>query len=310
MDPRRSLPDVFPVELWGMIKAHLSPTDLITQIHFFDFAESISDAIYRDGHPQMAAFWEALCLRNGLGFLADEDASGGEDVPEVNWEKVARECARHAHNCEYPGCGKTRLEENFAAMTPFSHDYSSWDEIGRSNILLRSTNGRCRDDGFSINPLLEHIAFKETTDDYESPREAEEETLLRYSRFEEQSLKTSLLCKHPIARRSFATFPPTLGMRLIGDFFPGAMGLSICSQRGLTVDSYAKGIHEKLDVEFKLQRFGNCEISQSHQRVSQIVSSAALCGGGCPSHGIVFDPSRLFATIPHMQHHPGRVWSW
>ncbi|KAH8107846.1 hypothetical protein BXZ70DRAFT_16470 [Cristinia sonorae] len=262
--PRRGPRDILPVELWAIIKTFIHPSDLLTHVSFFVVTESIADVLY--GNPQrQAAFWEALCLSNGLGCVAQDERNEETGAPNVPWGVVAIECAQNAVHCHHPECGLARLRENgmwdcssshilnssltnayysaVECMELIGHKYSSWDEIFRLNMLMNATRGRLQipDHTCLVNPLLKQIMFEREHEQSAVPSDATEESYLRP--YDEETVP-SRLCDHPIALRSFATFPPMLGMFFMGEMIPG-LGFKACSQLGVTVDSFVREIHKQ-----------------------------------------------------------------
>lgn len=101
----RNYLELLPLELWCMVKACFKPWDLRTHTCFYGALSDpstthLGSALYNDD-----AFWETLCVKNGLGVLPQEDPQ------EVDWKAVARECAEDAF-CDHPGCGDGQLQEN------------------------------------------------------------------------------------------------------------------------------------------------------------------------------------------------------
>lgn len=91
-----------------MIKAYFEPWDLRTHACLYTALSDssmthVANALYND-----EAYWETLCVKNGLGVLPHE-----EDPQNVDWKEVALECAEDAF-CEHPGCGNARLQANGA----------------------------------------------------------------------------------------------------------------------------------------------------------------------------------------------------
>ena len=101
---RRNLLDVFPVEMWTIIRSCLS-WDLPTQVSFYLFCEPIREFVYGD-QAKLAPFWEKLCVRNGIGI------SDYEGPKHVDWEDIVWKCWEHSMSCEHPGCGAKRLQMN------------------------------------------------------------------------------------------------------------------------------------------------------------------------------------------------------
>ena len=102
---RRTIFDLFPAELWLYIKSHFSEWDLLTHVAFSLISESLTEFLYGD-EDEEAAFWEALCFKNGLGVLPEEAANS------VSWKPVALDRMMDAFRCKHPACGVARLRVN------------------------------------------------------------------------------------------------------------------------------------------------------------------------------------------------------
>lgn len=103
--PRRDICDILPAELWLLVKSSIAPWDMVTHVSLFEISASVTDLLYGKG-TRRKAFWEAMCLQNGLGVLPNEHPKA------VAWEEVALECAMHARIRDHPECGTTRLDVN------------------------------------------------------------------------------------------------------------------------------------------------------------------------------------------------------
>ena len=235
MHRRHDISELFPAELWMMIKSCIAKWDLRTHACFFAVSSPLTEALYGDSEAQ-AAFCQALCLNNGIGLLPYEDPYS------VNWKHVVMECTREAF-CKHPGCGEKQLEENCACRDCRSricllkslHDVAS---------LLRNSGFRCMswsnfrrktlyrpvdDDTLpEASNIFQYLAFTgATADDSDDdddddddppvrPPPSLEEGYLRHPEFRDQELvkPTDLMINHVIAQRSFAVFPPVPRIRM------------------------------------------------------------------------------------------------
>ena len=122
--PKCDIRDILPAELWLLVKFFIEPLDLITHTSLSRISTPITEILYGNQYKR-AAFWEEVCLMNGLGILP------GEYPGVVDWEVVAIHAAVHTEFCDHPECGARRLEQNGALLWPQNCKYESLTSVRR-----------------------------------------------------------------------------------------------------------------------------------------------------------------------------------
>ncbi|GJE99931.1 hypothetical protein PsYK624_162070 [Phanerochaete sordida] len=222
-----------PNELLLAIKAHIDPADLLTHACYHQLCER-TEACYDDSAAE-PGFWRALVRANGLGLHALEGDS------ERTWVRVGVQCAEHAWTCREGACGVARLEDNRKLMQDTAKEWSEWD-FGRAVSPEESYAAwrRC----IAANPLLGRLSFNSN---FPVPFHAESELSRQVAKcafIRQQNLSgwshDDLLASHPIALRSFATFPFLTHFKTLSfdneDF--GSYRLQAENEHGITVHDY------------------------------------------------------------------------
>ncbi|TCD65604.1 hypothetical protein EIP91_002451 [Steccherinum ochraceum] len=107
-----------PLEVMFIFKENISRADLATHVHFYKAFPLLSPELYGSRKKQRA-FWESVCLLNGLGVLDNVEFQWpGSRRPvtpsSTNWKKVAFNCIDLCGSCDHPACGIVQLERNGA----------------------------------------------------------------------------------------------------------------------------------------------------------------------------------------------------
>ena len=214
-----SMLDSFPVELLFLIKDQIPEIELRTHVCFSQVLGRATKTVYND------AYWERACVRFGLGLAADEDAE------KVCWRDVVYDLIRVDGFCTHPQCGVSRLEQNCKSFSEYCDQLrvscGSTDRA-MSKIYMKDFTRKSLTevlDGHSpytfsgfitTNTLFANLEFNQDAfthainDGY---------LLVRGSQMNSFD-PGSPLSRHPIACRSFATFPPssTFQLATLGSF--------------------------------------------------------------------------------------------
>ncbi|KAJ3487683.1 hypothetical protein NLI96_g3362 [Meripilus lineatus] len=199
--PRSSILQILPVELLSEIKSHIPLHDLFTLVCFYKTCTKFAQLF---GSVQtQAKFWESACLLAGLGCLP------GERAEEVDWKHVAFDCIERDGSCKHPECGRARLEWNEAdkmADTTSLAPVPTWETFD-ALVAQGNWSTTCPNEAIRGIALAKHSftdigedAYLRQYNDIHDEKEESDENLKQY------------LWDHPIACRSFATFPPTRSM--------------------------------------------------------------------------------------------------
>ncbi|GJE99929.1 hypothetical protein PsYK624_162050 [Phanerochaete sordida] len=187
-------------ELLLAIKAHIAPTDLLTHVCFLQLCAR-TQACY-EGAAGVRGFWRALVRANGLG-LNDFERDG-----ERTWRRVGVKCAEHAWVCADGACGVARLEENQKRIQEAAEQWPEWDSskavtpgeayaVGGGEITPSSLLGRLGLNSDFPHPLCEELQLR---------KQIKQCAFIRKDDTPGWS-RADLLKQHPVALRSFATFP-------------------------------------------------------------------------------------------------------
>ncbi|GJE99950.1 hypothetical protein PsYK624_162260 [Phanerochaete sordida] len=198
-----------PNELLLFIKNDLG-RDLVAHVCYFKLCAR-TEACYDDvGAP--SAFWKRLVRANGLGL------SQLETETVTCWRKIAFQCAEHAQACEHPACGERTLEDNRLLVQKAEAEWPYWNVLEAVPYRLPRVLTRLYRAEYS-STIFSHIDF---TNEFPSPlhselRRAVDITKCAFLRPEiaRQWRVSDVMQNHPIALRSFASFPPVDGMKLI-----------------------------------------------------------------------------------------------
>ncbi|CAL1708165.1 unnamed protein product [Somion occarium] len=236
MSRPRSIFEVFPVELLAMIKAEIPISDLRTHVCLYKAALRFAD-LYEDDDEE-DEFWQASCILSGIGFIEDEDAW-------TTWKSVAFECLDEDGFCKHPQCGGARLEANTRGMVKFMNLSAKPTMQELQEAILQCKNV----EWVNHSPLLKHFCFGSPMARREHGHfhhlEVEEDTYLDHPDIKEDDPPEYQWKLHPIARRSFATFPVAKALHVfkpIADF-----GGDVENLYGVTMDDVVTRLHESID---------------------------------------------------------------
>ncbi|KAH8102033.1 hypothetical protein BXZ70DRAFT_48238 [Cristinia sonorae] len=185
---RLTLLDVFPVELWFVIKGFIAEPDLPTHACLYAVSTPFVEFLY--GTPdEQQEYWRNMCFQNGLGLLP------GEDAETVDWTEIAMECMRDAF-CGREGCGEKRLRKNASGMSYLGVHVTSWQ--GNTGTDVDPTRP-------AMNGVLRYLGFPQPKRDRGVIQDWDLTTLIDadYNIF-----------SHPITRRSFVCLPPVQVLQL------------------------------------------------------------------------------------------------
>ncbi|KAI0785583.1 hypothetical protein C8Q75DRAFT_320276 [Abortiporus biennis] len=208
---RRSLYSL-PNELLSMIKAEIPESDLRTHTCFYNVSRHFA-ALY-GSERNVERFFEKAYILSGLGILPKENHKN------ISWVDLATQIIIEDGFCDHPECGGSRLDANAELMSrlefkPAVPYWSSLEIYGSSFEFEGDIKDEVSDDppgknrysgsNLELNPLFKSfISFTEryTSSSGTGPYK---DSLLRYP---VPQNTISHLHSHPIASRSFATFPP------------------------------------------------------------------------------------------------------
>ncbi|KAI0785584.1 hypothetical protein C8Q75DRAFT_893793 [Abortiporus biennis] len=248
--------DKLPNELLTMIKEEIPESDLRTHTCFYN-ASSHFAALYGN-EKNVERFFEKAYILSGLGISPDEDFTS------ISWVNLATRIIREDGFCDHPECGGNRLEKNAELMSrpEFESDEPYWSSLKIYGEEYDEFLGDDEDDedyislasDLVVNPLFQYVTFSEHStkhwiDDDDAP---EEESFLRYAnRYGQGAVTTNLprLDSHPIATRSFATFPPVRTTMLV--FWEDISVDTPRNSFGLTVWDVVVQVHSILDETLK-----------------------------------------------------------
>ncbi|OBZ74123.1 hypothetical protein A0H81_06224 [Grifola frondosa] len=235
--------DDLPNELILVIKELIEDTDLRTHVCFYHACRRTA-ALYDKDMKTQNAFWERCCRLSGIGSLP-------EDGQDICWKAIAFECISKDGFCTHPHCGVTLLEANVLGMKYAldlrvewnehhpEHHFRSWSDYMSVADEL---------DKLRIPPhaLFKHITFSPIRTGVEN--DARVCCVARTSPSRDCQHSLCALYLHPIARRSFATFPPLDTMWLAG--YVGLEGreyMNVENARGVTVWDIQTFIRNQLE---------------------------------------------------------------
>ncbi|KAH9951878.1 hypothetical protein B0H21DRAFT_714656 [Amylocystis lapponica] len=177
-----------PNELLILVKENIPEWDLRTHVCYHHSCVRIAK-LYGDNKEQ-EIFWRRACWLAGLGCIRDEQSR------LVSWTDVAFHCIARDGFCNHPQCGGALLERNAHLMET---------EDAHLHKLMMAFNYTELDE-VEEQPLLEWLEYSKEHQDFEPEADG-------YLRPESEDIAEAivpdlLLANHPIACRSFVTFPP------------------------------------------------------------------------------------------------------
>ncbi|GJF00715.1 hypothetical protein PsYK624_170130 [Phanerochaete sordida] len=242
-----------PNELLLLVRDHLGPSDLLGHACFY-LLHPRTRACYRayDNQPR---FWTSLLFENGLTLSTYEVGP-----TDAIWRMAAIECAQHAWVCKHPACGVRRLEANKASLQEVRQSWSTehWDGCLPFDTFLPIESPT----PIKQNPLFLSVGFNNTFPPPQLPAEMRS-ILIGACAFLRETpedvdgwLPTDLISMHPIARRSFATFPPVNSLFIIGDILKDGKDPSVTNYDGVTVLDALTALSEILGMEMSEDDIG------------------------------------------------------
>ncbi|GJF00611.1 hypothetical protein PsYK624_169050 [Phanerochaete sordida] len=218
-----------PNELLLLIHSEIDEYDLLTHVCYLQLC-SRTRACYARSPPR---FWRRLARTHGLGL------SRMEEDTELVWRKVAVECAEHVWVCQHPECGEQRLKENREAM---DKAILQWEDLDCEETIVHDEVWDGTDPGGDNTPstLFLHIDFNSAFPCVEDSESKRSKGILKCAFLKATppvAYRTSDLVEyHPVALRTFATFPP---MAMMDTYDPKHYdsdgGLQIRNPDGVTV---------------------------------------------------------------------------
>ncbi|GJF00717.1 hypothetical protein PsYK624_170150 [Phanerochaete sordida] len=233
-------------ELLLLLRDNLEPDDLLAHACYY-LLHPRTRACYAayDNDPR---FWTSLLFESGLAASCCEaDPSG------VVWRRMAIECAEHAWECKHSACGIQRLEENRARLQRARElrDPELWDGCSP----LDTTDADKVAIRIQQNPLFEWIDFNSAFPPVHLP-DRMRSILIGACAFLRETLDdnsgwlpTDLIGLHPVACRSFATFPPINILAIREDLLNRGKDLIVTNIHGATVLDALTALSTILEVE-------------------------------------------------------------
>ncbi|KAL6300624.1 hypothetical protein BKA93DRAFT_828929 [Sparassis latifolia] len=238
MIPRPSVVELFPTELFLMVKEYIPHSDVRTHACFYSTHPRIA-AIYDANAEDQDLFWRHALWLSGIGLL------DGEDPEKVQWKKLALGIVDRDGFCTNPRCGGALLEQNAEDMR------KCMEHAERPFAPFAAYPA----DAPVALPLLTN-AFLAIDAEFVGTKPSE---LVRIPTGQSTSAGKPIytpLRAHPIASRSFATFPPIQQM-----WFNPYVGqkLGPASRRyGVTVRDVLETINEGLDEPLQVPAVAFC----------------------------------------------------
>lgn len=229
-----------PNELLHAIREHIGPRDLLAHVAFLLTCPRTSACYAMTATPP--GFWRKLLRASGLGL------STVEKDTERRCKRIGVECAKHAWACPDPACGMARFEGNRALVHKAEQGWPNWDieKAVAPQEVQEHAKGEIKTNGIfarlSFNNRFPVTAFS----DARRGRHIQECAFIRQAAPGWSS--TDLIKHHPIARRSFATFPALTTMCILNlaDNPSYPYGLDIANPAGVTVHDYLIAVSEIL----------------------------------------------------------------
>ncbi|KAI0785585.1 hypothetical protein C8Q75DRAFT_735448 [Abortiporus biennis] len=247
----RSIVLTLPNELLSMIKGNFPDYDLRTHIFFYNASPRFA-ALY--GTEQDAeSFFEKTYILCGLGLLPNEHPESTSFIQLATRIMLTDGC------CDHPECGVARLERNMILMTRKKHmvgfKQPYWSNLriyGRDLGTMSPEIDEYDGDDLKINPLFKYVKFGEDPLWVTRSSILEEDTYLRYPAPHESGQKSLIHEDHPIAARSFATFPPVRRVYTIFPMENPASPGGAENDHGVTVWDILNDVHQVLDIEMEV----------------------------------------------------------
>ncbi|THH30445.1 hypothetical protein EUX98_g3741 [Antrodiella citrinella] len=256
---RTSILDLFPVELLAMIKEAIPQGDIRTHVHFYMSFPPITPSLYGDEEEE-EKFWDTACMQAGLGLLPGETLH-----PEnVRWKKIAFDCIQYDGFCDHVECGRDLLDDNADYMNTQIDD--NLRDISRALFFsLIPDEPDVHSKGTVISSTLGYIHFHDQKPRLNEFRPPEDDAFLFDPESSVQHPPHQLLRGHPVAFRSFASFPPTRRMMIGGT--PHKDFIEVENVYGVTVWDVQSAIQMKLDDEVPLKQMQEILESNDYRAV-------------------------------------------
>ncbi|KAH9928759.1 hypothetical protein B0H21DRAFT_120247 [Amylocystis lapponica] len=205
-----------PNELLLRVQEFIPDEDLRTHVCFHHTCPRVA-SLYGDTDEQ-ELFWQKTCRLAALGLIEDEK----ED--SVSWTAIAFDCIARDGFCKHPQCGGGLLERNAREMEKEPSLDDEGMEISECHYL------------FSWLEFCKHRTGME--DGFLRPNSKDVTLAI---------VPSLLLRNHPIASRSFATFP-TMGAMVICTI-AGHDTPEVVRPSGVTVWDVQANIQSVLDIQ-------------------------------------------------------------
>ncbi|GJF00289.1 hypothetical protein PsYK624_165730 [Phanerochaete sordida] len=190
-------------------------------------------------HTTSAADWQRVLRANGLGLATYEY------VDESEYEHIAFACAHHAWACTHPHCGRARLEENYRLMGEATAAWPTLRGDGAAGTVRSPHFDVAPDEGALVpSTLFAHIAFRAPARTRAARAHTQQLAYLRPAGQDaRQRVPGETLDAHPVALRTFASFPPLEAMNVDAPFEVPRM----LNRTGLTARDVCRYLSSCLD---------------------------------------------------------------
>ncbi|KAH8107847.1 hypothetical protein BXZ70DRAFT_16356 [Cristinia sonorae] len=212
MPVRNTILDLFPVELLAMIKEYIPQGQLMTHINFYLSFPPVTPSLYGNDEQQ-ELFWEKACAQAGLGYRQREL----NNMQQVSWRRVVWEEIVNHLECDHVECGQGLLQFVSDAMeSQITIDLNDCTRTDFFSVIPDSPDKFSN--GTIVNPVLGFIHFPDKLPGINVFQFFERDMYLYDPKKKVQDPARQLLDLHPIAARSWATFPPSRRVLLSGTY--------------------------------------------------------------------------------------------
>jgi len=205
-------------------------------------------SLYGTEEEEEEKFWEQTCWLAGIGLIRGETPHLRTVVYDT-WRKIAIRCIEEDGFCEFPHCGSAVLDSNAEAMEKcIEAGYIPYKKPAE----VDNPSGADQWQGFDFHGMLICIGFVKQRSKSTMHFYADVE-LDAYIELDPEgdelpyTFRDSIIAKHQLAARSFATFPPVPVIH-----FRPLIGMEIESAErstGVTVEGVINALHDQLDEE-------------------------------------------------------------
>ncbi|KAI0699588.1 hypothetical protein BC835DRAFT_1412571 [Cytidiella melzeri] len=228
-----------PTELLLIVKEFIPLFDLRTHVCFYNTCRTT--ASFYGNNSEQAAFWRRVCALSGIGWLKADSS----------WKEIAFETIVKDGFCSHPHCGGTLLDWNATrvanAMRLYDWDpeEGAWDAAFDEHAVEWTREDR---PVLVCSSIFRHIRF---SDNALPPWYMAMTDPRLHTDADAPAPSQSWIAAHPVASRSFATFPTVRRMRFHYNNY--TYGNKADSAMGVTVWDVLRSIQVDLDFELTIR---------------------------------------------------------